>query len=421
MPELGRSLSLSEFGRSAWVVGIFFVLLIGSLFFIPELIQFQRSVTGGATDKVVQHEETQEEKPGLISEGKDFLARHLPSFRGKNRKDEATEPVEVAQQMPEEIPAPADLNQFEAMLDSSDKSGPRASLKSNVSQSAKGKAWSDGPGITWEQIRSGPSKEALGSARRRSLELARSLPTRAESTRYALINFANGLEFAVNRGSESMSAKDAVDYLTNLDRAVTAAMFQEVVDREIYKRWVEISMGPAFEKSKLSREHNRYQMQFNPRITLTSVQVQHQGRVVKGKDKTRIYAGFSGFVVGDDIRRAELVSEDGVMHRKLILTPDPRGYKFFRVGTIDAKRRWIIRVYDKYDELYEKNYDFASVAGRMPIEDRYYQLPFRMVYASRQTFRPRDVDPRLDAYFRYAARQQGGGEQSEAGALFVSF
>ena len=234
------------------------------------------------------------------------------------------------------------------------------------------------------------------------------------------MNFANGLDFVAGRGTESMTAKEALEYLTALDRSVTSAMYREGVDRALYKRWSGISLGPAFEKTKLAFEHNRYEMRFDPKITLTSVRMKYyRGRPNPNRDTSRIYVALSGYVIGDDIRRLELVDENGLIKRNIKLSSDPRGYRFFKLGQVDGKRIWTLRARDKYDEVVEKAYNFASVAGVMPLDRNDVQLPFRMVYASSDTFRARDVDPRLDAYFKFVNNPEDG--YSEENSMFSRF
>lgn len=291
----------------------------------------------------------------------------------------------------------------------------RASLTS-VSQ----KLDSGRPGqATWASIRSQESKDAVGQARRDALELSRGLPTAASLSKFAMIDFANGLEFVMTRAEQQMTPRDAIIYLMKLDQSVSRALAEDRVDRVFVKRWSQISLGPVLSRTMLGQRHDSGAVAFDPQLTMTAVQVRHK-EMRKGNPATgKVEVIISGYLIGEDIKQVTMEANDGAISYNLALKRDPRGFLFFNRGSIDGRLRWKFTVYDKFGEQYEKTYQFYPRVGGFRYDSRAgYQIPFRMARATVGRFRSQDFDPRMDQFFAVSEKSD---QVLDANALFVTF
>lgn len=82
-----------------------------------------------------------------------------------------------------------------------------------------------------------------------AIEIAKKMPTRNAGTRYALFNFASGVDFLFDHGPQILSAREASLYLNSLDQAIGRAMGRQAVDRSIVLKWSKVSFGPAISPS----------------------------------------------------------------------------------------------------------------------------------------------------------------------------
>jgi len=291
----------------------------------------------------------------------------------------------------------------------------RASL-GNVSQRLDGAR----PGqISWINIRAPESKDAISQARRSAFELSRGLPANAKATKFAMIDFANGLDFVLTRADQQMTPREAVTYLMNLEQSVGRALVDDNVERVYVKRWSQISLGPVLSKTMLGQAHQSEVLPFDPQLTMTSIAVRHKG--MKRGDPTtgKVQVTISGYLIGDDIKSVTMEANDGGISYKLSLKRDPRGFWFFNRGSIDARQTWIFKVYDKFGERYQKVYRFYPKTSQFVYEKgRGYKLPFRMTRATVGTFRAQDFDPALDKYLTVAQSQDASIDPN---ALFVTF
>lgn len=272
---------------------------------------------------------------------------------------------------------------------------------------------------TWATIRSNESRDAIGQARRDALELARGLPSTANGSKFAIIDFANGLEFVMTKADQQMTPRDAVVYLMKLDQSVSRALGEEKVDRVFVKRWTQISMGPVLGKTMLGQRHDSEIAPFDPQLTMTEVRVVHKGMRRGDPNTGKIDVTISGYLIGDDVKSVVMEANDGAMSIKLPLKRDPRGFWFFNRGTVDGRQTWTFKVYDKFGERFQKMYQFFPKARSFTYQKGLgYQIPYRMARATVGLFRSQDFDPQLDRYFTVAA---SGDAQLDPNAGFVTF
>lgn len=278
---------------------------------------------------------------------------------------------------------------------------------------------SDSDALSWATIRSPESKDALGQARRDAMELSRGLPTSAVNSRFAMIDFANGLDFVMTKADQQMTPRDAVIYMTKLDQSVTRALAQENVERVFVKRWSQLSLGPVLGKTMLGQSHDTVTTPFNPQLTLTELRVRHVGMHRGDPNTGKVDVSISGYLIGSDIDKVTMEANNGAIVLPVYIKRDPRGYWFFNRGTIDGRKKWKFTVYNKLGEQYEKRYQFYPKVGGFRYDSKLgYQIPFHMERARVGEFRSDNFDPRLDQFF---ALSEGGDEALNPNAIYATF
>lgn len=397
-------MSLSTFNRSNVVVMLLVVGAVLALFFLPEIIDLQRALSG---DSARQKRSAQELAPEVQESGEGSLVS-----------------VSVTQTL-------SPLEEVLMLLDSGRDGRARAMIptaldfgSSSVREGGMVPRASDGDGgtadvietlgqspLTWGAIQSESSAAVLRRARNEALQLAKGLGARSPNTRYALFNFASAIGTALDpKTPKVMQPEEVVGYLERLDLAVSRNMSREPIDRVDYLAWANISLGPVFEATRLGERKDNYIVPFQPQLTLTSIYVMHRRPdSLENKRQERVNVVATGFVRGKDARYIKIIGPNGNVRRRIGL---PRAkadtdYRFFRTPALDGRQDWTFIVEGVEGERAEKTYRFYSKARRFAwgkfedINQSGYLLPFRNVMATRTTFNPRDVDRRLDAFFAH--------------------
>ena len=384
--------------RKNLILTVCVVLVVVGMFFIPELIDFQRNI--GSAKSSVTDEPLSEDQYALTT-----------------AKETTGESLEVAGESP--------LANISRMIDSgyidraAKKSTEQRSGGSTSSEGAVQEPTTDSlalttlsqRALTWETFKSDSVSGALGRARTASLELLKDVPGDDEATRFALYNLANGIKVVRDGGEPGMSAEMAYSYLESLDATVTRAMVREGVARDLYKRWQDISLGELFSSSRLARAKAQYEVVFNPGLSLEKIRVFKPGATFRETGK--VYVNIEGYVRGNDIKRIAAY-QDGVFKRNLTLyNPDRDGIRRFAWLGRNARSVLTIVAYDKYGESFEKSYRFYPLAKRFrwtPRDQGTFLINFRSGL----------IDPSVDRYFRY--RGGSGGEVDSSSNLgFIRF
>ena len=393
MTSLVRAISSATQNRSNLILTIVVLLFVVAMFFIPELVDLQKRFGRSEGVEIAEVESVEEEGRASVS-----IAR-------------LSETEEVN---------PTSLKDISSMLEGGyiDRVRDRKLAGLGV-QSADGAAAPadeavDALGqrkITWESFKEPSVNSALGRARAASQDLLKDIPGRAEGVRFALFSYANGIQVVREGGEPGMTPEAAYSYLESLDAAVTRAMVREGVDRDLYRRWQAITLGPLFATSRLARTKAQFQMAFNPGMQLEKVRIFKPGQVFR--EQGPVYVHIFGYLRGEDVKRIAAY-EDGVFKGNLALkAPDINGIRRFSWIQRDARKVYTFVAYDKFGETYEKSYQFYPAVRRFPWTPK--RLGTFLV-----NFRSGLVDPSIDRYFRY----RGRGSVTEDGAsnrMFVTF
>lgn len=276
--------------------------------------------------------------------------------------------------------------------------------------------------VTWEQLNSADVKKAFRNAQGNATKILKGLNSRQSAIRFALINYINGLGWLTRGDRKIMSAEEAVAYIEQLDINVTQAMLTSEIDAADFESWKRISFGPLTTNSRASAFKLGMSVSFNPRLTLTSVEIQNQYPWILRKNGTwapRQSHGslrIAGFVLGKDTKKI-VVYRNGRRETDLRVNRESNddGLRTFKWRYRGADGLFTFRVYSQNGDVAEKNYVFLNKVARRFRQDQdgYYMLPF----GSDEGASLSNLDTRLDRFFRVNIK----GSQTSASSGFDTF
>ncbi len=376
------------------------VVLIAGLFFIPEILSFRKSFSGGTTapsTKVAapipetKSAEVKRLLPAAAAEvtkveapaAESFLNRVVSYFK----TEKGTSPVELRQSQQYSVPR-----------------GMEQSAKRSVGSSTKaGMVEALDDGVTWRRLKSKDSLASLRTASEQAVALAKGLPSRYRESGQALYAYAGGIKYVLSNAENNMEAGKAFRFLEQLDAAVTDAMLKEKVPSADYNSWTRITLGPAFAQSTLLRMKGFRQKPFNPNLRVVSVRVQQPGNY-QGKflANGRAYLHLVGTVEGADVDHIEIYRDGMRLRDRKPRHADRTGLRYFFMRGQNARGQYLFRVMDRGGQEFTKIYNFYS---------RVQSFPWSCRRGGMYIFPLGEGDPRMDRMFVVRGgllRREGG-------------
>lgn len=426
MTLLDREVVPPSVSTKGIVYSAFLLLLVVSLFFIPEIVRFQesigkskRTVPSVAQTSSVNIEDLIPSKNSISN-----LDKILNAVTGTGRKESKARDgltIQAPEVQPESNTTPTDAS--------------TGSLKDIQDKVMLEKTFGGAQAVTWEQLNSGPVKKAFRSAQTNATKILKGLSGRQSAVRFALINYVNGLGWITRGERKLMSAEEAMAYIEQLDINVTQAMLTSETDAADFEAWKRVSFGPLTLNSRAAAFKVGNSIAFNPRMTLSAVEIQKtpdyvikkNGAVVAKRSHSSIR--LSGFVLGKDIKKI-VVYRNGrrVADLRVSKRGTDEGIRTFKWRYRAADGLFTMRAYSAEGEMYEKNYVFLTKVYRRFRQDSdgYYMLPFGD--EDSDVVSVRNLDSRLDRFFRVYPRGSGssdgfadGGSEGTGGRGFDTF
>ncbi len=361
------------------------VVVIAALFFIPEIINFQKGIVG--TKKVAERTVT----PKPIVEVVD------PS----DAIEKVTPPLSAVREPKAKTPSLVD--RIFAYFSSSRGMSPveirrQQELSGRDATFDKGRAVKAGAanvvgeeGITWKALKSTESVLALRKAHDDSVILAKSLPTRFSESIFALFNYASGIKYVLGGAEKSMDAQRAYRFLEELDATVSRTLLSERVPSSDYNSWTRISLGSVFANSRVIRSKATLQRPFNPNLRLVAVRIAQVGTRRKYfNEKAKAVLHLIASVEGSDIARVQAFRNGDPFPDRKLRHADRAGRRMFVLRGVEGRGIFVFRVTSKTGQIYMKAYNFYAQARKFqwdPRRDGRFVIPFG------------SGDPRLDSLF----------------------
>ena len=383
------------------------LLLVISLFFIPEIVRFQEKVS--KAKQVTQFASS-------ASSGELDIDSLLSASKSGKSLDSILSMVESGKSVESgqgdlSLPAPSKNSQQDAV-----------GLQSIQDRVMLEKALGGGR-VTWDQLNSADVKKAFKNAQTEAAKLLRNLPARQSSIRFSLINYVNGLGWMLRADRKLMSAEEALAYIEQLDINVSQAMLTSEIDAGDFETWKKISFGPLSANSRASAFKNGAYLSFNPRLTLTDVEIHKNADYIRHgstwvQNKTlRTNVKVAGFVLGRDTRKITVL-RDGrkIGEIRLNSRTNEEGVRPFKFRVNDANGVLTFRAYSKDGQAFQKNYAFLPRVYQRFKQDQdgYYILPFGM--SAGDEIGLSSFDARIDRFFRVGKSSSSGGGSSIDGS-----
>jgi hypothetical protein len=255
--------------------------------------------------------------------------------------------------------------------------------------------------VTWEELKSPKITDLIVQSKNKALLFANKLEQGSHNSRYAIFNYATGLDRVLNRNIESvMSAQEAVGYIEYLNRQVIESLSKDKLKPEKNAQWVDISLTPIIGSKQAGEKEKKKEQEpppeFKPNIRLFYTILAQPYKKKKQFDPGKsAHLSFGLFVFGEGIKQAQLISNGKT--KKLSLNSLDSNNNRFRtdIKKLDARRIITIVLKDKHGSVYKKSYlfkralrDFDWHLGK---NGKFYypSIPFNLGY--------RDSD--LDTFF----------------------
>ncbi len=362
-------------GRNA-ALSLIFLLLISSLFFIPEIVGFQEK----------------------LSSGKDAFQKDPEPEKYETKTQESSDSISSLDRILMLL-----NSGFPDKIEAQKANGNTSTI--SLYTPSRARAVDD----SWVRARDSKTKKALSVSHKDAKKIVKGIPESMARTRYSLVNYINGLDWLLKTEDPEISREQVLDYVERLDLDVTRSMIAEQADRLDFQTWSSISIGDLLTNSKALEAKQNFSAPYNPRITLAYVSIKKPLTLDWKKYR---HLGFipsrlkiSGFVLGKDTDKLSLM-RNGQLIRKVSLRrkTDTQGKRMFSASVKGADGVFSLRAVSKDGLVVEKFYQFLPRADKFPRDDRDdIILPFKPI-SSPKSFGIGELDFRLDRFFRIGAR-----------------
>jgi hypothetical protein len=365
MATLARQLTFPNLSLKNILFGLMIVAILIGLFFIPEILNYQKRAVSNATGAIKTEEV---EKPQSI------LQPSTEVNTERSPLDEVLYLMESGHYAPKTR---------------------QAATKNSVEQIV-----ADTSILTWDNLKSGRGEASLRNAQNvaRMLLIANEQKENA-AVKKALVSFIGGVDYVLGEASKVMNAQEAGRYLQGLDIEVARALSTVRAD---YIRWSEVSIAEALGSQKSIIAKQQGIQPFDPKLLLQNVWLVKAEMQPNDKRKPRTYVNFQGTVNGDDVQTLSIL-KNGLKLRDIPMdVPDIYGRRWFYYNTYNADGVWTLRATDKLGNVYEKDYQFFPKIEKYERDDfSQYILPYQQ----------EGGDPRMDRLFATNVRRPGYDEK----------
>lgn len=370
-------------GGKGGVTLAIFILLAAGLFFIPEIIHFQRSLRGvpaptatpspdeqeELVDSIKETERTTEGGSGTITDN----VLDLGDTRGKEKLTSILGKIETGEVEFEPPPSEVDIESLP----------PEKREVAMILRKEK---------IVWGTLNLRPVRRVIASVQREALAMIKELPLDAKRARTALLNYSNALSAMVKGESKVVDPKDYLEYLTALDQEVTLALEEDRVQEPTYRRWRSATLVPILDQSTASMRL-KYAPPFTVDLVLTGLDLRYQPVNKRSAHSVRV----TGVVNGIAATEVKLLQNRVLINSTLLVANAERKGFSFAIPPFVGDPLFTLRVTDEFGRYLSKSYRFIKRGGRFMVD----KATRRYVIPPLPRFGPREIIPRtIDNAFR---------------------
>lgn len=276
--------------------------------------------------------------------------------------------------------------------------------------------------INWDTLTSNQVRNSLRDAQTGAAKILKGLPARNISVRFALINYINGLSWISRADKKLMTADEALAYLEQLDINVTQAMVTSEIDAGDFEAWKKISFGSVSGRSRAAAFKASQTVSFNPKLTITNVELSKSPDYVKSgagwilNKRPASSISIVGFVLGKDTKKIIVYRySKRIADIRVSSRTDEDGLRVFKWQSNDATGIISFRAVSKTGIAFQKSYAFLPKSYRRFNQDQagYFIYPFMM--SDNEIISLDGIDTRIDRFFRVGKSVSDGRSNSHEG------
>ncbi len=462
MPSLTKGIPLSSINRSNLLISLIVFIVIIALFFIPEIISFQKGDSQTVWSKIASSDQmprpvqkasldnssdldfSDPDEP-LLANRLDFEDGELfedPSEQdfnsgfsfasldfdraGKNSAsplqailerldgsqvsdagslaENAVFEEESVDEVQDQDSKPGVAEEFRAALRGRRWANEKLERGVNRKQNQLEDVLQADAPLTWQILHHRTVRRILRTAQKEAMSLAKTLSENNVQSRYALQNFIGGVGRVLRGAQTALLAEQVPGYLAQLDDDVTQAFLREGVARANYLKWTDISLEPltSIRSPRLTKQ--KVIRPFEPGMQLSWVRVRRP-RTLYGNynPKGTDFLGFKGFVTAAEVKKIN-VYRDGELFKTLRVgkRADMNGRRFFKVHQhkLVPNSLYTLEAVDVNGIKYSKSYAFAQ---------KILSFPYGVNPKARAEYALpyQEFDPRLDRTFLVGIQRPG--------------
>ncbi|HMO02583.1 MAG TPA: hypothetical protein PKD37_03805 [Oligoflexia bacterium] len=370
--DIFKSIRARAFLSRSAVMAILGVALVVALFFLPELISYR-------------YPSTSDDRKRSAAVKSAVNSRVAPNLASDDQKSKS--PIDRV------------VNFFSSRTNRSLESDYENSSEKTINRSEQDAFIAS---LTWEQLLSDQSRKSLEGAIKSANDLILILSDDQRIARFALQNFINGARSVMAKGEKKITPQSAFRYLEHLDLEVASALIRSKATREQYNLWARVGLGALFATRNLQAIKQRAFIPFDPKITLTWVELYLRPADLLNLNRSNINmrVNIHGFARGSDIvSPLELFINDRKISEINLLAPSPNGRRSFYIGANQVQiGNWTLKARSNIGEIFSQTYSFLPRANSYyDFSSGNFNLPFN---------RPSEFyyDRRIDRLFKVSAR-----------------
>lgn len=395
-------MKLSEFemsrfsSRTVWVAVAVVAVVLG-LFFIPEIINLQKSITGSKTEKIAQRTAVEDQDEQAVEQAQEEIEQE-PTETEAVEAEVETVPVADEEQAAESEDDQGErasvsnsaLHDISAEIDEQPalQKAPEPVKREKIADVPAAPKKSNGNILSGFKLRDGGNATAVLSGldhltgkdvqnffRKGRSDLGRfaeTAPVKEPRLREIYDAFLQAFDVIASGGISTAAEEESMrNHLVSLYNGIVARMQATAFDRGLMIQWKDIPSVNLISKLEGAAHYKSYQIPFVPGIALRNLTVRAQR---KGPPKVTAEIA----IRGSDVEKVEIYQRGVAIRAPGLSGADRDGNRSVRLSG-DADGLWTLVLHDKFGGApYQKSYAFYPRIRKFAKNpDGTYRISFR--------------------------------------------